>query len=942
MSSIREPEPCIGQAVAPSEQEVELKDSLKAQRAKSLRSLMHGFSSQIAELRRFLQDSGVYALMSILTPLISLGLVPFLTHTLSPSDYGILTILSTSISLLAGITQLGLGSAFFHAYSYGYTLKSDKRSVIVTTAALLFIVSLLIMLCVLVTAPLLAERFFGRASLGELIITACGVVCLQNLALPGSSFLRAESRRFTYSLLSLGNTLITLCATLVLVGALHWGIEGALLATGIGYTCFVFCTILVIFGGSIHIRLDIAQNLLGFGVPLILSFISYWVLQLSDRYLLSFFGSLAETAKYAVAYSLGSAMATVVIGPFTLAWPTTMFTIAKSEDAPHTFQLVFRWLSLFMLLASFGLSFLGVLLLNLLFATTYHVMAPVIPIVSASMVFYGIYFIFMIGANIKRKVWISGVFTTLAAVVNFLLNLVLIPLYGALGAAVATLIAYIVLALAAYIVNQRIYPIAFEVGRFASALLLGIVLYTESMLLAQGRGIYVASGIYSSAFVLYACCLVALCLLPTKKDKPVASTYFSGGNTAMNMLSQSDNLSVDESTPKSASQFAARKVCMHLRSSVRKDVRARRAAVALVEHGFEVFIVDVEHERLHPTEEDIVGIRTHHLFPLQSFIHTRFKFRMFMASIYQLLRTEADIYQAHEISALPACYIAARLRGKPFIFDAYELPLSNLPAHWQHFRWLMQKSLTYLLPRSAGVITVSPYIAAYIRTHYHVPEVALIRNFPPHRIVTKSDRLRESLGLGPEVRIALYQGNLQPDRSLEILVYAAKFLKPDTVIVMMGWASDEVQKQLEALIVYEEVADRVKILPPVPYVDLLDWTSSADLGLVILSPDYSLSIRWCLPNKLFEYIMAGLPVLAAPLDAVEDVLKEYGVGQVVPSLAPTEIAAAIEALLADHAALAQMRCNAFKAAQQDLCWEQEQRQLVLLYKNILERGTRKA
>ena len=152
---------------------------------------------------------------------------------------------------------------------------------------------------------------------------------------------------------------------------------------------------------------------------------------------------------------------------------------------------------------------------------------------------------------------------------------------------------------------------------------------------------------------------------------------------------------------------------------------------------------------------------------------------------------------------------------------------------------------------------------------------------------------------------------------------------------MMGKAVKETLSQLNALIASEGVADRVKIIPPVPYEELLDWTASADLGLNVLPPDYSLSIRGCLPNKFFEYLMAGLPVLSSPLDAVTEVIRTYHVGQIVSSLAPLDVGIAINAILADDVALSYMRRNALNAAQHELRWEKAKGKLIHFYHDIL-------
>src|SRR5437588_3925242 len=99
----------------------------------------------------------------------------------------------------------------------------------------------------------------------------------------------------------------------------------------------------------------------------------------------------------------------------------------------------------------------------------------------------------------------------------------------------------------------------------------------------------------------------------------------------------------------------------------------------------------------------------------------------------------------------------------------------------------------------AGIITISPPIAQEIRQRYHSSEVTLIRNTPTYRAVAKNERLHQHLGLSPNVRLALYQGNLQADRGLDKLIRAASFLERDIVIVIMGKGSASTLSQLESL-----------------------------------------------------------------------------------------------------------------------------------------------
>jgi glycosyltransferase involved in cell wall biosynthesis len=397
------------------------------------------------------------------------------------------------------------------------------------------------------------------------------------------------------------------------------------------------------------------------------------------------------------------------------------------------------------------------------------------------------------------------------------------------------------------------------------------------------------------------------------------------------------------------------KICMHVLGTASTDPRVMREATGLVEAGYAVSIVDIEDKerRNHQSEEDIRGVCIKHVMVSRSFFSTRFDkwtlvrlTNLFVRSMLRLIQTPADVYHAHEVSALPACYIAACLHHKPLVFDAHEMPLFERPLSemGRSRRWLhklLGVLLARIVPRCARIITVSPPIVEEICSRYRVPEVALIRNVPEYRVIPKSDRLRQCLGLEPEVRIALYQGYLQPNRGLDSLVRAAAFLGQDIVIVMMGKNRLTTQAQLEELIASEGVADRVKILPPVPYEELLDWTASANIGLNVASPDYSLNVRYFLPNKLFEYLMAGLPVLTSPLEAIVDVVRAYDIGQVLSSLAPPDIGEAINRMLADPAGLARQHSNALEAARREFYWEKESLQLIHLYQGIVQGGARR-
>src|SRR5690242_1194431 len=174
------------------------------------------------------------------------------------------------------------------------------------------------------------------------------------------------------------------------------------------------------------------------------------------------------------------------------------------------------------------------------------------------------------------------------------------------------------------------------------------------------------------------------------------------------------------------SQLAGLRVCMHVLGRARTDVRVLREAAALAAAGAAVSIVDIESERDRPREEELQGIWLKHLKSPGWFIRTRFKpwflvkaSRMLCRGAIALLRTPADVYHAHDYTALPACYLAAVLRRKRLVFDAHELPLVDPTiTRWPVLPQMAIALMRRMMPRCDGVITVSPPIVQEIQRRY--------------------------------------------------------------------------------------------------------------------------------------------------------------------------------------------------------------------------------
>ncbi len=884
---------------------------------------------QVAALANLLRSSSTYALAALVAPLISLVLTPFIAHHLSPTEYGVLTLLNAGIALMAAFTHLGQGDALLRAFNYDYTSPEEQRHVMATAIALLAGVTIPIAALVALFAPSISRFLFGDSTRGPIVILAATIVLAYGLTVPAFAWLRSSNRPLLYSLLILAESATILLGTIALVGVFHLGVAGALVANVAGYTGVVVCTLpFMLFRSGFRIRRDVAWSLLAFGLPLVSGSVSTWVLQLSDRYLLSQMRSLSETATYAVGYTLGSAVTVIVIRPFLLAWPTAMYSFARRDNGPQLFKLTFRWFATALLFAAFGLVLTGRIVLDWLFPAAYRSAAPVIPLVAAGLVFYGAYSVFATGATLERKTWLLAVYTAVSAAVNIGCNLLLIPRFGGVGSAIATLVAYAVLAGMAYAGNQAVHPVRFELGRFLMAFAATGALYFGGEALASVAGEPWAWPIRVLAWLVCGAVLVLM---------------GRAGRQALRSEARPLPGSPRAGAPAGRRDRIPHRVCMVVLGTARVDIRVMREAVALSGAGSAVTVVDIEHDVRRPAVEHVDGVRLKHVMmsrrqiahyePTHQIRWLLFKALRMLLAVRAVLRTPADVYHAHDITALPPCYVAATLRRKPLVYDAHELPLVD--PHITRRRLLNLASsaaLKLMMARCTAVITVSPPLVPELNRRYGGPGAIVVRNVPKYQKPISSDRIRERLGLRPSVRIVLYQGGLQANRGLDAAVRAIRFMAPGSVLVLLG--AGQAEAQLRRTASEENIEDRVLFLAPVPYDQLLSWTASADVGLLVNTPQFSPNTRMGLPNKLFEYLMAGLPVFVSELESVVDLVRTYDVGVVTSSLDPEEIGRSLDAMLLNGERLESMRCNALNACRQELRWDLESERLVHLYRAL--------
>jgi glycosyltransferase involved in cell wall biosynthesis len=317
--------------------------------------------------------------------------------------------------------------------------------------------------------------------------------------------------------------------------------------------------------------------------------------------------------------------------------------------------------------------------------------------------------------------------------------------------------------------------------------------------------------------------------------------------------------------------------------------------------------------------------------------HRSFLFIDYASRSKRFVREQADtaiptVVHAHDINTLLPGYLAARATEGRLVYDSHELHMGTTYVfRMNRFRrWLLRRTERLLIRRADCTITVNESISQILSDEYGVDAPLVVRNCPEDsRPPSRRNLLRDELGISPDVRIALYHGNLAPHRGLEELVASALHLK-DVAIVFLG--TGPLAEELPELASKLGVAKHVMVQPAVPPDILLDYVSSADVGVLPIQaivPNY----RFSLPNKLFECLLAGVPVAVADLPEIASVVRREKVGEIFDPTQTVDIARAIKEILS-RADYSELRSHCRDVAIQRHTWSFEAEKLVSMYEEL--------
>jgi glycosyltransferase involved in cell wall biosynthesis len=347
------------------------------------------------------------------------------------------------------------------------------------------------------------------------------------------------------------------------------------------------------------------------------------------------------------------------------------------------------------------------------------------------------------------------------------------------------------------------------------------------------------------------------------------------------------------------------------------DQRVLRSCSVLKEKGFEVILFG--RELKNSPSVDHLPYRTKRIrmiFTKGPLFYFWFNVRLYLF----LLRTKTDVLFANDLDTLWANFRISELKKIPLIYDSHEIfcevpELQNRPLKKQ----IWEKLESRILPQLKNCITVNQSIADHFKEKYKTP-FAVVRNIPskppPFEL-----RSKQELGISADKKTLILQGSgINIERGAEELVMAMQYVDARLFIIGGGDVFEDLKRSVRQL----NLGDKVIVKDKMPKNELLHYTYNSDIGISI-DKDSNLNYHFSLPNKIFDYIQAGLPVLASPLPEIKQIVSHYNIGCFIENHDPKHIAERINFMLnSDQYRL--WKENTKKAAAEN-DWEKEKKVL---------------
>jgi O-antigen/teichoic acid export membrane protein len=441
-----------------------------------------------AQLARLGRHSLVYGLGGLVSRILAVFLLPLYTRYLDTADLGAVGLVVALSAVAVTVLRLGISSAFFRFY-FDADDEAGRRLVVRTTFWFTLGMGLLgLLLGLLFAAP--TADLLGLDDPDLVRAGALGVLA-QMVYEQQTSMFRAEERSTAFVAASLTNVAITIAATVLLVVVWEQGALGVILGNVTGTLC-VTAGLLAVHRHWLGrgFSRPLLREMNRFGTPLVPAALALIAVNFGDRFFLVHLADLEEVGLYEIGVRIASAMV-LLLTAFRTAWPAFAYSIRDDAEAKRTYAYVLTYLVVVASWVALGLGLLSPWLVRLLTTPDFYEGSEVVAPLAFATVAYAAYVVMAIGVGRAKRTQFNWVIAGAAAVLNVALNLALIPPYGMMGAAVATVAAYTLMFALMTWYAQRVFPVPYQWRRVATAAAAAVALVVAGKLLDVGLALAV-------------------------------------------------------------------------------------------------------------------------------------------------------------------------------------------------------------------------------------------------------------------------------------------------------------------------------------------------------------------------------------------------------------------------------------------------------------------
>ena len=454
------------------------------------------------------KEAAVYGLSSIVGRLLNFLLVPFYTNYLARAEYGVQANVYAYIAFAFVMYGYGMDSAYMRFVVSAES--GDKKQTLSIPFFSLLLTSFLFSLVIHFNAFAISE-LIGAEGHANLIQYAGWILFFDTLVIVPFAYLRMTNRAKMFAGLRVLNVVINVILTIVMLAFFRMKLEAVFIANLVASAATaVMLAWIALPQLTFKLSGRLFKEMLGFGLPYIPAGLAGIAIQVIDRPIVKALTNNDTLGVYQANYRLGVLMM-LVVGMFDYAWRPFFLTHARDDDAPKLFSKVFTYLVTLLMFVFVTGSFFVEDVVRIKFFGRYFIHPDywgglsIVPIVLLAYVFTGAYVNFVVGVYLEKKTKYLPYATGAGALVNVAANFALIPKFGITGAAIATLLSYIVMAVGIYFPSQRLYHVDYEWGRLARVVLAACAVVVSVLLLglepATAGGIAVKLG-FTALFVL--------------------------------------------------------------------------------------------------------------------------------------------------------------------------------------------------------------------------------------------------------------------------------------------------------------------------------------------------------------------------------------------------------------------------------------------------------